>query len=463
MFRFIFEREVLNQIRLHKFLVSTTVTLALTLLCLGVSSERYLYKTKEYTSAIQHQRDILTRTKSMTEASLGNGVFETVDHAVFRKPNPLFVLCNGKDDSLGDIARLSSRSMPLYLESYSSLNQVSNFDLGNTLSDMVNSLDFRNIVKFLFSLIAVFIGFDIVSSEREQGTLKLIMANSVARQTFVFAKWSAGLAVMAAALIFALIFALLYLYTFLHIGLDAEHGARIMALFGFSLLYMLIFYQLAFLASSIAKSSNMAMVALVIFWVMTTFILPNSVTMLGKYFTPTPPIDYIRMEEDAISKKYSAAMTNSREDNTKILEVRENIQRDIGRAQQHYINSLRKQYSAAVAWSLLSPASIFDNAAEIVSGTSISDYDQFMERVRVTNESYASLIKNWKFENRLFEYRKQFNITVNELITDASLDNNRLGLGKSIEKASSYIILLIIINVLLFCTILTLDIRVHLT
>ncbi len=465
MFKMIFEREILNQIRLQKFLVSVIVTLVLTVLCLGISSERYLYKVGEYTRAVQHQRDMLARTRNMTEMALGTGVFETADQVVFRKPNSLFIFCNGKDDHLGDIAKFSSKSVPLYAEPYSALNRVTHFDLRNTLSDFVGKLDFGDIIKFLFSLIAVFIGFDIISSEREQGTLKLIYANSISRLTIIFAKWCAGLVIIAVALIIALLISFLYLNFAKDISFQVSQGVRIIMLFALALFYVLVFYQLSFLASGKVSSSKTAMVSLVVFWAAVAFMLPNAGTMFGRYFSPMPPIDYMHTEEGTIKKKYDDAIIKlmNSGDREGILAVQEKSRDETWQMQKYYIDSLYKQYRTALAWSLASPAAVFDAGAEIVMGTSTADYTRFMDRVRLTNEAYTNLIRNWKPRERSFDYRKQFNTDLNELIVNASYDDNRLTFRESIEEAASYFILLIILNALLMGIILKMNIRVHIT
>lgn len=456
MFKILFEMEMLHQLRLNKFLISAATAIIVSVLCMSISTERYLYKRGEHTRAVQNQLDILEQTKEMTAETLDKSMFKTVG-TVFRKPNPLFVFCMGKDDILGDIVKMSGQSTPVFAESYSTLNDITVFDIKNVLADVANKIDFGIVVKLFFSLVAVFIGFDIVSSERERGTLKQICSNSISRMTIFIAKWAAGTVILIAALLFAVSMAVLYLVLAKGIVPDVGQGLRILLLFCTSLLYTMIFYQCSVLASSVVSDSKSSMLIMLIFWAVTIFIIPDIGTMFGKHLSPVPSLDYTWLEEDAISDKYTKIEKEQSEsgDRTAARSLRQRKAHEVWQMQKYYLDTLHKQRRAAIAASLLSPAVVFDTAAELLAGTSVADYERFMDRARMVNEETAKM-KNDYFsrKKRTFDYRKEFNVGLNELITHTSLADNRLALDESINSSWKYLALLTVMNVLVFLSIL---------
>ena len=456
MFRLLFEMEILNQLRLNKFLISAVTAIVVSVLCMSLSTERYLYKSGEHNRAVQNQLDILDQTKNMTVARLDNSTFKTVAQIVFRKPNPLFVFCMGKDTILGDMVRVGGRT-PVFAESYSQLNDITGFDIKNVLADVANKIDFGIVVKLFFSLVAVFTGFDIISSERERGTLKQVCSNSVSRMTIIMAKWAAGTTIIILTLLFAVGMAVLYLVLAQGIVPDDGQGIRILLLFCASLLYVMIFYQCSVLASSVVSSSKSSMLVMLIFWVVSIFIVPDIGSMLGKYLSPIPALDYTFQEENFISDKYKKLENEQRKsgDRASALSLRQRKAHEVWQMQKHYLDALHKQRRTVVAVSLISPAVVFDNVTELITGTSVADYERFMDRARMVNEKTANM-RNEYFaqKERTFDFRKEFNIGLNELITQTSLADNRLVIDESIKSSWKYLALLMVMNVLVFLLIL---------
>ncbi|MFO7733941.1 MAG: ABC transporter permease subunit, partial [Candidatus Aminicenantes bacterium] len=61
---------------------------------------------------------------------------------------------------------------------------------GNVIFSFFPTPDFVHIIKVVLSLVALLLGFDAVSREKEAGTLKLALSNAVSRSSLLLGKWT---------------------------------------------------------------------------------------------------------------------------------------------------------------------------------------------------------------------------------------------------------------------------------
>ena len=97
------------------------------------------------------------------------------------------------EDRFGVVGDLSSSNVPFMAQPIGKTQTNNEFDLDEVLDESFGSIDFAMIINLLFSLVAIFLAFDLVSRERELGTLKLLHVNYVSRSTVISGKWLAGM------------------------------------------------------------------------------------------------------------------------------------------------------------------------------------------------------------------------------------------------------------------------------
>ena len=101
------------------------------------------------------------------------------DATAFLPPNPLSIVAKGLDESM-------ARSFGV---------NVTGFDIqsgqksGNIVYAFFPAPDFVYVVKLVMSLVALLFGFDQISREKENGTLKMILSNSASRSSLLTGKW----------------------------------------------------------------------------------------------------------------------------------------------------------------------------------------------------------------------------------------------------------------------------------
>ncbi|MBN1291158.1 MAG: ABC transporter permease [Candidatus Latescibacteria bacterium] len=173
MFLALLKKKLLQQIQTQKFMILAILSIVLMILCIHVAGEQYLKKLESYNRATSLQRLNLEKVQAMTEETRSSVSREAWDSAVFRKPTPLCIFCMGNENRFGVAGRLDPIRTPFMAQSMSKTDTFNEFDLKEVLGGILEKIDFTMVIWLLFSLLALFLAFDLVSGEREQGTLKL--------------------------------------------------------------------------------------------------------------------------------------------------------------------------------------------------------------------------------------------------------------------------------------------------
>ena len=198
--------------------------------------------------------------------------------AVTLKPKKLQVFCQGAEAQSVKFFQLgyNSRSRDKYPLPRTEL-------LTNPHAESYPVLDFPLIVTFLLSLLVIISSHNAVSGEREQGTLKLVLANSVSRAKIIFAKLIGGYCIILVPLVFSLVLCLLIAELSSAIGFTAGDIFSTIVIFGLAALYLLVLYILGILVSTLFRSSSTAIAVLVLVWLVFIIVLHNSTLLAVKH------------------------------------------------------------------------------------------------------------------------------------------------------------------------------------
>lgn len=121
-------------------------------------------------------------------------------------------------------------------------------------------------------ILAIAMGFDLISGERERGSLKVLLSHPLFRDDVINGKALAGFLALFLAI---LIITLLSVAALLIFGIvpSAEEFLRIITYVFLSTLYLFVFFSISLMASVIMKSSTNALIlSLIIFIVLSIFI-----------------------------------------------------------------------------------------------------------------------------------------------------------------------------------------------
>lgn len=143
--------------------------------------------------------------------------------------------------------------------------------------------------QFLLPLLVIFLLHGVFTSERENGTLAQLLASGVSRWQLAAGKLLGNGTAILLLLIPALVLSSVTLWR------AAEGSAMRFLWLALSYpLYLLIFALLALAVSAWARSSQLALVILLAFWVGNSFLLPRLAASLAERHAPTPSAEEFR-------------------------------------------------------------------------------------------------------------------------------------------------------------------------
>jgi ABC-type transport system involved in multi-copper enzyme maturation permease subunit len=301
-------------------------------------------------------------------------------------PNPLSILAKGLDESM-------ARSIGV---------NVTGFDVqsgqksGNIVYAFFPAPDFVYVVKLVMSLVALLFGFDQISREKENGTLKMMLANSVSRASLLAGKWIGNYLSLAVP------FTLVTLLGIALIGLDpairmsAGHLGRLALLIALSLVYIALFLSLGLLVSALTQRSASSLVVLLFLWAGLVFILPNLGTLLARQIVKVPSTKALSEKRQQIwTREILMVYTENGKWNGQSWNERKlAMNREFDRLEEDYRRQADRLVRLSKTINRISPAAGFIYAATDIAGTGIGEDNRLKQDIiRYKNQILADLIR----------------------------------------------------------------------
>lgn len=270
----------------------------------------------------------------------------------------------------------------------------------------VPELDWTFIITGVFSLYALFLGYNALSGERERGTLRLIMSNPCARTRILAAKYCS---------IFIMLLIPLFAGVSLNLGFISSTMPKVLStapLAAYPILllavvaYLSLFIFLSLLVSSVEKESSVSLLVLLLVWVVFTIIPDMSGIIADKihgggseYTLAKTSITSERYEiwgelKTALQTRIDRGDLKTEEEINKAYtsEVIK-IVREIARNRQAYEQFLVRKADVSRMMSRISPMALFRNAAEAIAGTGDGGEENFMRDMKRFSWEYDRYIE----------------------------------------------------------------------
>lgn len=148
------------------------------------------------------------------------------------------------------------------------------------LSTMKNSIDY---VMMVGALLALFMGFDTISREQENKSLSLILARPLYRDELLMGKVLGAAFLLGSLNLAALLLEPLCLYGIGTTGFSFTVLLRLLLFHAAASFYMLLFFLAAMFFSILFMQSETSFLASVIFWVGSTYVLPELAVSVRNY------------------------------------------------------------------------------------------------------------------------------------------------------------------------------------
>jgi ABC-type transport system involved in multi-copper enzyme maturation permease subunit len=319
----------------------------------------------------------------------------TMTTRLYRAPSPLLFMAEGGDKSSPKGYWLSPK-----VTLYPLPAGTANFKMPD-----IPELDWAFIIKIVFSLYVILLGFEAVSGEKERGTLRLVLSNPVGRVKLLTAKYVAIISSAAIPLLAGLLISLIVIGVFLPAVLGSQNLVRMVFFFMLALAYLSLFAFLSLLFSSLIPRSSLVLLVLLAFWILFAFFIPDSSGIAAQKFSKVPSeyemakllgptmqkevFDRINKVVDRIQKGELRTEKDAREESDRAYQEGQDSVRKL---YDDYDNAVQERAALAQRISRASPAALFQYAAEAVSETGPTAESRFLRDVRNYSRTYDDYI-----------------------------------------------------------------------
>jgi ABC-type transport system involved in multi-copper enzyme maturation permease subunit len=272
MLRDIIKKEILDHLLSAKFVFMFIICFVLILLSVYMGVAGYLADKKVYDD------DIAWDAQAWQPPNTYNILLQG-SLKVYRAPQTLGTLIKGVEDAAGRVSHtVLDEEVSLGESKYQS----------NPLTAVFGAFDLMFIVKMAFSLFAILLIYDTICGEKEKGTLKLALSNSLPRDRLLLGKAIGGYISLCVPLLIPLLFSLIYLSMHPSIVLTGEDWQRLGFIFLLFLLYLTVFFCLGMLVSSLTARSSTSLLILLFIWSVWGIVVPKASVIFAGMLRPIP-------------------------------------------------------------------------------------------------------------------------------------------------------------------------------
>ena len=375
-----------------------------TVLLIGLMLTNAVVHLQEHPKRVQAYRDGVTEYENHLTASANESLYRLAQKGpgdLHKKPSSLRFCAEGNETDLparatGGLMRWTTKTLEsFWILVYPPVNT----SLGSLRPDAI-LVDWSFIIGYVLSLIALLFTFDSISDERERGTLRLILANTIPRHTVLIGKFLGALISLSIPFTLAVLMNLLVISTSSDVHLNAEAWGRLGIIFFTALLYVCLFLALGLLVSARVQRSAVSLVILLLVWVSLVVFMPGTLAAIaGDSASPRSTLGFRERSwklRGELRDKHWSGRREVRGDSRKEIEVdSEFVTKDV--EQQEHLHEARlkqqiSQVNRARAITRLSPVTIFQHLLEAFAGTGFERHLQFLENVKVYAREYREFV-----------------------------------------------------------------------
>ena len=388
-------KEIVHNVLSLRFMVTFVLFSVLILVSILMLTSGFQKAQRTYeTSRSSHREDISQYRGKENQNQLfheniveGGGIFGD------RPPEPLGIFVHGLEDDLpGQVNADVFRS-----------RQINETFYRNPLFALFATPDYSYIVNIVVSLLSLLFVFDSICGEKERGTLKVVLANSVPRDQVLLGKWIGGYISLAIPFLIALMSGITYVYVTGALQLEGQVVERLAWIVGVSLLYVSLFFALGMMISTLTHRPSTALLVSLFVWICWILVIPNLSPVIAKIAAPVPTLQKINAEKIAVDRetqiRVQRVSRNMLGYGKKAEEMRERIEQkgeNRKRKLDHfYQEKLHTQIELSKNLSRISPSASFTYASTDLANTGVVLFANFKRSVKRYEDAFREWGEDW--------------------------------------------------------------------
>ena len=340
MLKSIIRKEILSNLLSYKFSIIIILSTILILVSIFV-----MYR--DYCLALENH-DIL-RMKS--EGSV-----------VVIPPTPLGIFAKGLDENL---CRSYGSGLSGQISVSSKQQSV------NNIFKLFTALDLLYVIKIILSLCATLFAFDIVSGEKEIGTLRQSLSCSLKRPILIIGKWIGGFISFILPFFIAVLLGTILVTLSPMVDINARNWLKLGLFLLSSVIYLAVFFSLGLLISCLTHRSSTSLVISLFVWTILVFLIPNLGNILARQFVEIPTVQQLELKREQSWTKNR--VEKRRADRSEHKEMDSRMRAENDKLTEDYRNRFNRLVKVSQNITRISPAAAFTFLATDIMGTGMSE------------------------------------------------------------------------------------------
>lgn len=389
------KRELYDNLNSLRFALATVLLIGLMLTNAIVHLREHPVRMQKYHDAVAKSLNHLRAQTDLYEiAQWGPG-------NLYKKPSPLHFCADGGDSFLA--GRVNAGFVAWTTDDLRGFWQLlylpATLNSKNIRPDTIK-VDWIFVIGYVLSLIAILFTFDSISREREQGTLRLTLANPVPRHTVLVGKFLGALISISIPFTLVVLMNLLVISMSSDVQLGTEAWSRLGIIFMIALLYLCLFLALGLLVSARVQQSAASLVVLLLMWVTFVVFMPSTLASIASGFSNPMTDDAFferRMQlHNELKDGYEARLQDAHEFSTKKIRlggeyvINDAAERE--RLSQERLDQQHAQIQLARSVTRITPVAIVQHLLETFAGTGFERHLQFVENLQYYAREYREFV-----------------------------------------------------------------------
>jgi len=304
---------------------------------------------------------------------------ESEDAVAVIPPTPLSIFARGLDENLCRSFSVGGTNIEVS-EKQKSVNEI--FKLFTTP-------DLFYIIKVILSLCAMLFAFDVVSGEKEAGTLRQSLSGNLARPILIIGKWVGGFTSFILPFLIAVLLAAIMVTLSPNVSMSAQDWAKMGLFLVSSAVYLSVFFSLGLLISCLTHQSSSSLVISLFVWTILVFVIPNLGNVLARQLVEIPTVQQLELRRMYSSRK--ASFETNRADGFERRRIRKRATAEADQLSEDYRNRFNRLAMISQNITRISPTAAFTFLATDTMGTGMAEERRLKRAVL----QYNHTIRNW--------------------------------------------------------------------
>jgi|GEM_PF-1495313 len=344
MFRELILKEMRDNVRSSKFLLASLAIILLVIASFHTMRADYQRRLARFSSANQNPSDVSI------------------------PPNPLSIFVKGRDELIGRSFRYSPT------RGIFGPNPMEDHGVG-----FISTPDLLFVITVVMTLVALFFSFDLISGEREAGTLQLVLSNAISRDVVILGKTLAALVCILIPFIGSVLLEVILLMGDTSVPLSLPHLGRLGLLLLVSVSLISCFLLLGTCASIVFSRSATSLTALLFLWAVLVFGIPNLSPLVAERLVGVPSRDFLLQRRSQVWVKQVverewAERRGDEYSRRRVQEMWESIVSENRRLFEDHQRKLDRLVHYTDYVSMLSPVGCYQVVATSLMGVGPRDY-----------------------------------------------------------------------------------------